>query len=187
MIIHFLNRKISKIPNRCESFKKELEYVKQMWKNRQELKVEDAGIAALFGLECFAWFCAGEIVGRGFTFTGDYMKVLKQEIDSTTIGMQSKRQSLEPKIILDRIRSMAALLFLESHEFSGYNIIVWQLWMNMLGCLNRESITPLKVFIGNILIRPFLNLHFYIQFFSIREHMLSAIIMTPGHIVSLPE
>ncbi|KAF4398608.1 hypothetical protein G4B88_013697 [Cannabis sativa] len=72
MIIHFLNRKISKIPNRCESFKKELEYVKQMWKNRQELKVEDAGIAALFGLECFAWFCAGEIVGRGFTFTGDY-------------------------------------------------------------------------------------------------------------------
>ncbi|KAF4398611.1 hypothetical protein G4B88_013700 [Cannabis sativa] len=58
-----------KIPNRCESFKKELEYVKQMWKNRQELKVEDAGIAALFGLECFAWFCAGEIVGRGFTFT----------------------------------------------------------------------------------------------------------------------
>lgn len=44
--------------------------MKHLWKNRQELKVEDAGIAALFGLECFAWFCAGEIVGRGFTFTG---------------------------------------------------------------------------------------------------------------------
>ena len=61
------------IPGRSEAFWKELDYVKNLWKNRQELKVEDAGIAALFGLECFAWFCAGEIVGRGFTFTGYYV------------------------------------------------------------------------------------------------------------------
>ena len=61
------------IPGRYEAFHKELDYVKQLWKNRQDLKVEDAGIAALFGLECFAWFCAGEIVGRGFTFTGYYV------------------------------------------------------------------------------------------------------------------
>lgn len=57
-------------PGRYESFWKELDYVKHLWKSRQELKVEDAGIAALFGLELFAWFCAGEIVGRGFTITG---------------------------------------------------------------------------------------------------------------------
>ncbi|MBA0673806.1 hypothetical protein Goari_015432 [Gossypium aridum] len=61
------------IPGRTESFWKELDYVKQLWKNRKELKVEDAGIAALFGMECFAWYCAGEIVGRGFTFTGYYV------------------------------------------------------------------------------------------------------------------
>lgn len=61
------------IPGRREAFWKEVEYVKQLWKNKQDLKVEDAGIAALFGLECFAWFCAGEIVGRGFTFTGYYV------------------------------------------------------------------------------------------------------------------
>ena len=61
------------IPGRYESFWKELDYVKHLWKNRHELKVEDAGIAALFGLECYAWFCAGEIVGRGFTFTGYYV------------------------------------------------------------------------------------------------------------------
>ncbi|KAL9330084.1 hypothetical protein ACSQ67_005087 [Phaseolus vulgaris] len=61
------------IPGRTESFWKELDYAKNLWKNRKELKVEDAGIAALFGLECFAWFCAGEIVGRGFTFTGYYV------------------------------------------------------------------------------------------------------------------
>lgn len=58
------------LPGRQEAFWKELDSVKQLWKNRHELKVEDAGIAALFGLECFAWFCAGEIVGRGFTITG---------------------------------------------------------------------------------------------------------------------
>ena len=60
------------IPRRNESFWKELDYIKNLWKNRHDLKVEDAGIAALFGLECFAWYCAGEIVGRGFTFTGYY-------------------------------------------------------------------------------------------------------------------
>ncbi|XP_051131611.1 uncharacterized protein LOC127251784 [Andrographis paniculata] len=64
--------RLASIPGRTESFWKELDYVKNMWKNRHELKVEDAGIAALFGIECFAWFCAGEIVGRGFTFTGYY-------------------------------------------------------------------------------------------------------------------
>lgn len=60
------------IPGRSESFWKEVEHVKGLWKNWGDLKVEDAGIAALFGLECFAWYCAGEIVGRGFTFTGYY-------------------------------------------------------------------------------------------------------------------
>nr|GMC61439.1 Elongation factor Ts like [Ipomoea batatas]GMD86310.1 Elongation factor Ts like [Ipomoea batatas] len=64
--------RLASIPTRNQAFWKELDYVKQAWKNRHELKVEDAGIAALFGLECFAWYCAGEIVGRGFTFTGYY-------------------------------------------------------------------------------------------------------------------
>ncbi|KAK9026948.1 hypothetical protein V6N11_066804 [Hibiscus sabdariffa] len=64
--------RLASIPGRTESFWKELDYVKHMWKNRKELRVEDASIAALFGLECFGWFCAGEIVGRGFTFTGYY-------------------------------------------------------------------------------------------------------------------
>ncbi|KAJ4708600.1 Mitochondrial ATP synthase subunit G protein [Melia azedarach] len=65
--------RLASIPARREAFLKEVDYVKNLWKNRQDLKVEDAGIAALFGLECFAWFCAGEIVGRGFTFTGYYV------------------------------------------------------------------------------------------------------------------
>ncbi|XP_042489083.1 uncharacterized protein LOC122069194 [Macadamia integrifolia] len=68
-----LYTRLASIPGRYESFWKEVDCVKQLWKNRSELKVEDAGIAALFGLECYAWYCAGEIVGRGFTFTGYYV------------------------------------------------------------------------------------------------------------------
>ncbi|XP_057467305.1 uncharacterized protein LOC130756750 isoform X1 [Actinidia eriantha] len=64
--------RLASIPGRYELFWKELDYVKNLWKKRPDLKVEDAGIAALFGLECFTWYCAGEIVGRGFTFTGYY-------------------------------------------------------------------------------------------------------------------
>ncbi|CAF2243780.1 hypothetical protein BRARA_H01440 [Brassica rapa] len=67
-----LYTRLASIPKRYETFWKELDYVKNLWKNRSDLKVEDAGIAALFGLECFAWYCAGEISGRGFTFTGYY-------------------------------------------------------------------------------------------------------------------
>ncbi|MQL98519.1 hypothetical protein Taro_031230 [Colocasia esculenta] len=62
--------RLASIPGRYESFWKELDSVKQMCKNRGDIKVEDAGVAALFGIELFAWFCAGEIVGRGFTLTG---------------------------------------------------------------------------------------------------------------------
>ncbi|KAK8654695.1 hypothetical protein V6N13_107302 [Hibiscus sabdariffa] len=53
--------RLASIPGRTESFWKELDYVKHMWKNRKELRVEDASIAALFGLECFGWFCAGDL------------------------------------------------------------------------------------------------------------------------------
>ncbi|XP_047308865.1 uncharacterized protein LOC124912312 [Impatiens glandulifera] len=67
-----LYTRLASIPGRCESIWKEVDFVKHAWKNRQDLKVEDVGIAALFGIECFAWFCAGEIVGRGFTVTGYY-------------------------------------------------------------------------------------------------------------------
>ncbi|KAL9256274.1 hypothetical protein AKJ16_DCAP14291, partial [Drosera capensis] len=65
--------RLASIPGRRETFLKEYDYVKQLWNKRHELKVEDVSIGALFGLECFAWFCAGEVIGRGFTFTGYYV------------------------------------------------------------------------------------------------------------------
>lgn len=58
------------VPARYEALWKEFNQVKQFLKKRKELKVQDAGIATLFGLECFLVFKAGEIIGRGGTITG---------------------------------------------------------------------------------------------------------------------
>jgi F-type H+-transporting ATPase subunit g len=44
--------------------------LKQLLKSKKELKVEEAGIAVMFGVELCLWFTAGEIIGRGFTITG---------------------------------------------------------------------------------------------------------------------
>lgn len=60
------------IPGRYETFWKEVDCVKNMIKKRQDVTVEDLGVAFLFTAECYAWFCVGEIVGRGFTLTGYY-------------------------------------------------------------------------------------------------------------------
>ncbi|XP_047176658.1 uncharacterized protein LOC124843864 [Vigna umbellata] len=62
--------RLASIPLRYNSFWKELDHAKNMVKNWKDLNRENVGFAALFGLECFAWFWGGEIVGRGFTFTG---------------------------------------------------------------------------------------------------------------------
>ncbi|TVU20476.1 hypothetical protein EJB05_36684, partial [Eragrostis curvula] len=62
--------RLASLPGRYEAFWKELDQVKHLWRNRKDLNVEHAGVAALFGIELYAWFCVGEIVGRGFTLTG---------------------------------------------------------------------------------------------------------------------
>ncbi|PIN16852.1 hypothetical protein CDL12_10506 [Handroanthus impetiginosus] len=64
---------LASIPGRYALLWKELDYLKHLLKHRHEVKIEYAGIGALFGLECYAWYCVGEIVGRGFTITGYYV------------------------------------------------------------------------------------------------------------------
>lgn len=67
-----LYTRLASIPHRREAFWKELESLKQAAMRRPEMNIEKAGIIALFGVECFAWFYGGEVIGRGFTFTGYY-------------------------------------------------------------------------------------------------------------------
>ncbi|XP_051220594.1 uncharacterized protein [Lolium perenne] len=62
--------RLASLPGRYESFWKEVDGAKLLLTNRKNLKVEDLGVAALFGIELYAWLCTGEIIGRGFTLTG---------------------------------------------------------------------------------------------------------------------
>ncbi|KAM1219420.1 hypothetical protein PS1_046889 [Malus domestica] len=65
--------RLASIPVRYEAFWQEVGYLKNAIKSKEQMNVENAGLVALFGVECFAWFCGGEIIGRGFTFTGYYV------------------------------------------------------------------------------------------------------------------
>ncbi|KAL3519053.1 hypothetical protein ACH5RR_021655 [Cinchona calisaya] len=47
--------RLASIPGRYKSFWKEVDFIKHMSRNRHEVKVEDAGTAAVFGLECLCW------------------------------------------------------------------------------------------------------------------------------------
>ncbi|CAG7884432.1 unnamed protein product [Brassica rapa] len=80
-----LYTRLASIRGRTESFWKEVDHVKGVWNNRADLKVEEAGTAVLFGLDCFVWFCAGEIVGRGFTFTGYYPPLTLEETEQPSL------------------------------------------------------------------------------------------------------
>ncbi|PPD81357.1 hypothetical protein GOBAR_DD21705 [Gossypium barbadense] len=58
------------IPRRYEPFWKELDSLKEFLKTKEAWNIENASMAALIGVECYAWFFGGEIIGRGFTITG---------------------------------------------------------------------------------------------------------------------
>ncbi|KAL6851650.1 hypothetical protein ACP4OV_020214 [Aristida adscensionis] len=59
--------RLASLPGRYEAFWKELHQVEQLWRNRNDLNVEHAGVAALFGIELYAWLCLGEIVAVAVT------------------------------------------------------------------------------------------------------------------------
>ncbi|XVE51968.1 hypothetical protein DITRI_Ditri02bG0082300 [Diplodiscus trichospermus] len=65
--------RLASIPGRYGAFWKELDSLKQFLKTKEAWNLENASMASLIGVECFAWFCGGEIIGRGFTITGYYV------------------------------------------------------------------------------------------------------------------
>ena len=58
------------IPHGYAECRSEWAAVRRTWAARRDLPLAEAGMYALFAGEVFAWFCVGEIVGRGFTFGG---------------------------------------------------------------------------------------------------------------------
>lgn len=61
---------VDSLPGRYKALWEEVDYVKKKLLKRDDLKLEEVGIGVLFAGECYAWFCVGEIVGRGGTITG---------------------------------------------------------------------------------------------------------------------
>lgn len=54
-----------RIPGSLTAAQAEVNVVKQKWANKMDLPMTEVGVAALFTAEVYAWFCVGEIVGRG--------------------------------------------------------------------------------------------------------------------------
>ena len=52
-------------PESIETAEREAGVVKERWQKVDEMSVKEVGVAVLFRLETYAWFCVGEIIGRG--------------------------------------------------------------------------------------------------------------------------
>ncbi|KAG0569068.1 hypothetical protein M758_6G059300 [Ceratodon purpureus] len=62
--------RLASLPVRYNEMWKELDHLKAKLTHRNDLELEDLGVSILFLVECYGWFCMGEIVGRGGTVTG---------------------------------------------------------------------------------------------------------------------
>jgi len=62
--------RLASLPGRYRGLWQECDYVKAKIAHRNDLRLEEIGVTLLFLGECYAWFCVGEIVGRGGTITG---------------------------------------------------------------------------------------------------------------------
>jgi F-type H+-transporting ATPase subunit g len=60
----------SRIPAGIDQCQKEADFVKKRFAIWKELSATEAGMYVAFGAELFAWFCVGEIVGRGGSING---------------------------------------------------------------------------------------------------------------------
>lgn len=58
------------IPDTAAACSSEWKIVKQTWARRQDLPLAEAGLYTAFVGEMFAWFCVGEVVGRGGSISG---------------------------------------------------------------------------------------------------------------------
>ena len=65
-----LETKTNSLPDTAAACSSEWKIVKQTWARRQDLPLSEAGLYAAFAGEVFAWFCVGEVVGRGGSISG---------------------------------------------------------------------------------------------------------------------
>merc|ERR1711977_61743 len=61
---------LAQIPKFVTSVSAEAAAVRAKMQNLSNISVQEAATGLVFGLEAYALFCVGEIVGRGFSLTG---------------------------------------------------------------------------------------------------------------------
>jgi len=68
----FVYTNLARLPGAIESAKAEMETVKAVARRARagEVDMQTVGVSAAFAAEVYAWFCVGEIVGRGGKLTG---------------------------------------------------------------------------------------------------------------------
>jgi len=66
----FIYTNLARVPGALKHAKVEFEQVRAMGRDARELDVKTVAIGAAFAFEVYAWFCVGEIIGRGGKLTG---------------------------------------------------------------------------------------------------------------------
>ncbi|KAK9829933.1 hypothetical protein WJX72_008720 [[Myrmecia] bisecta] len=61
---------LARLPTGVHACKQEWQGVQSKLGKRSELPMSEVGTYALFAGELFAWFCVGEIIGRGGSISG---------------------------------------------------------------------------------------------------------------------
>lgn len=64
------SRSIHRIPVGLEECQREAHVLKGKWANVKDLPMTEVATYVGFAAEVYAWFCIGEIVGRGGSLTG---------------------------------------------------------------------------------------------------------------------
>jgi len=70
LLKQYVYTNLARIPHGVEASQKELATVKTKFSKVSEMPLTELGTYALFAGEVYAWFCVGEIVGRGFSLGG---------------------------------------------------------------------------------------------------------------------
>lgn len=70
LLKQYVFTQLARIPTGMAECSREAAVMRQKWANLRELPATEVATYVGFAAELYAWFCLGEIVGRGGTLTG---------------------------------------------------------------------------------------------------------------------
>ncbi|KAL4422374.1 hypothetical protein ABPG75_008571 [Micractinium tetrahymenae] len=70
LLKQYVFTQLARIPHGVQQCKAEAGVIRQKWANLRELPTTEVATYVGFAAELYAWFCIGEIIGRGGSLTG---------------------------------------------------------------------------------------------------------------------